>query len=153
MISLTTNKLVRWTLWVTLGLAPACTTVNQGYWDSKINEMCESDGGVRIYETVSLDRQQYDLLLNSFGQLSPPLESRANEGIPIVHRFTSTYIQRFDPEVRRDELTLVRRSDNKVLGISVTYSRIGGDPIALHPSYFSCPSASVDFFSLVVRQR
>lgn len=153
MISVAMNKLVRWTVWAPMVMASACTTVGQGYWDSKVKEMCDSDGGVRIYETVSLDRQQYGLLLNSFGKLAPPLEGHANEGVPIVRRFTSNYIKQSDPEVRRDELALVRRSDNKVLGISVTYSRVGGDLIALHPSYFSCPSHSADFFSMVVRQQ
>lgn len=124
----------------------------QSYWDAQVREMCEKDGGVRIFEVVSLNSQQYSLLLNKFGQLSPPLESKAEGNVPIVHRFTSIYVRQNDPEIRRDELSVIRKSDEKILGVSVSYSRVGGDLIALHPSFFSCPERSVDIFSAVVRQ-
>jgi hypothetical protein len=125
----------------------------KAYWNSKVREMCEKDGGVRVNETVQLGQQQYVLLLNKFGQLSPPSEDRAGSDVPIVHRFTSTYIRRADPEVRRDELAVIRKSDNAVLGASISYSRVGGELFALHPSYFSCPERSTDLFSAVVQQR
>lgn len=62
---------------------------HQSYWDAQVREMCGKDGGVKIIETVRLNRQQYSLLLNKFGQLSPPLENKAGENVPIVHRFTA----------------------------------------------------------------
>jgi len=123
----------------------------KAYWEDKVREMCEKDGGERVFETVRLNRQQYSLILNQFGQVSPPLENKAGDNVPIVRRFTSTYIRRNDPEVRRDELVVIRRSDEKVLGVSVSYSRVGGDLIALHPSNFSCPEKSKDIFSAIVR--
>lgn len=123
----------------------------KAYWDYKVREMCEKDGGVRVFETVRLDRQQYSLILNQFGQLSPPLENKAADNVPIVRKFTSTYIRRNDPEVRRDELVVIRRSDEKVLGVSVSYSRVGGDLIALHPSNFSCSEKSRDIFAAIVQ--
>ena len=136
------------TLAACMGYVPG----QQSYWDAQVREMCAKDGGVKVFETVRLNRQQYSLLLNKFGQLSPPLENKAGENVPIVHRFTSTYLRRNDPEVRRDELLVIRRSDGKVLGISIFYSRVGGDLVALHPSYFSCPEKLVDLFSAVVFQ-
>ena len=130
------------------GLAPS-----QLYWDREIKQLCEKDGGVRVYEKISLSKEQYALVLDQFGQLSPPLESEAREHAPLVRKQTSTYLRRNDPEVRRDELTVVRKSDGKVLGSRVSYSRVGGDFVSLHPSYYSCPDNSADFFSLLVAQQ
>jgi hypothetical protein len=124
----------------------------QSYWDAQIKEMCGRDGGGKVFEVVSLNSQQYSLLLNKFGQISPPLESKAGGDVPIVQRFISTYIRRSDPEIRRDELSVIRKSDGKILGLSVYYSRVGGDLISLHPSYFSCPEKPVDIFTAVIRQ-
>lgn len=135
-----------------LVLAFAFYEGRKAYWDSEVKGMCEKDGGVKIFEKVELNSRQYALLLNQFGQLSPPLESRSAEDVPIVHNNAYIYIRRNNPEVRRDELVVIRKSDKKVLGVSVSYSRVGGDLIALHPSYFSCPGKSVDIFSAVVHQ-
>ena len=147
------------TLLVTIGVivlvSAGCDgySPTQLYWDSKVKKMCEGDGGVRIIEKVTLSKEQFTRLVNNFGQLAPPLEAQAAADVPIVRRSTSTYIRRNDPEVRRDELTLVRKSDGKVLGALVSYSRVGGDLFALHPTFYSCPESSSDFFSLVVHQQ
>ncbi len=124
----------------------------QAYWDAQVREMCAKDGGIKVFETVFLNRQQYALLLNKFGQLSPPLENKSGENVSIIHRFTSTYIHRNNPEIRRDELSVIRKSDGKILGLAVSYSRVGGDLIAPHPTYFSCPEQSVNIFEATVRQ-
>ncbi len=121
------------------------------YWDAKVRELCANDGGIKVFESVELPKEQYERLLNQFGQLSPPLESRAPADAPIVRRNASSYIRQGNPEIRRDELLLVRRSDRKVLGISVSYSRVGGDFFALHPSYFSCPEQSGNVFAAVIQ--
>lgn len=123
------------------------------YWDYQVREMCARDGGRKIQAAVTVNEKEYALLLNKFDQLSPPLESKAGRDVAIVHRFTSTYIHRSNPEVRRDELAVIRRSDSKVLGLEITYSRVGGDFLAFHPSVFSCPNDPVDFFSAVIRKQ
>jgi hypothetical protein len=125
----------------------------QSYWDAQVREMCAKDGGVKVFEIALLNNEQFNLLLNSFGQLSPPPESRASENVPIVQRAISTYIRQSDPEVRRDETALIRNSDKKILAVHVSYSRVGGDVVALHPSYFSCPDTPTNFFSTVIRRQ
>ena len=130
----------------------AYSEVSKSYWDKRVQEMCAEDGGIRVFEAGTVSKQQWDLLLNPFGQLSPPLENRASDDVTIAHKNTSTYIRRNNPEVRRDELVVIRNGDKKVLGVTVSYSRVGGDVIALHPSYFSCPENAVDVFSAVIAQ-
>lgn len=125
----------------------------KAYWDYQVKQMCEKDGGAKVFEMVEMAPPEYVLLLNQFGELSPPQEHAASRGAPIVHRNTSHYIRRSDPEVRRDELSVIRKSDGKVLGVKVSYSRVGGDfPTGItHPSYFSCPEQPADIFTLVIR--
>jgi hypothetical protein len=122
------------------------------YWDSEIRKMCMKDGGMKIFETAELKKQQYVLLLDKFGQLDIPTENRATEDVPIFHKATRTFIHRNNPEVWRYELEVIRKNDKRVLGKRVTYWRVGGDLIALHPSQFSCPEKSEDIFSALVHQ-
>ena len=125
----------------------------KAYWDAEVRTMCEKDGGIKVFETVKLDRQEYVLLLDKFGQLLPPKQNYTSSKVTIIHTDTSSFIRRSSPEVRRDELAIIRRSDNKVLGVSVSYSRVGGDLIALHPTYFSCPKQSQNIFTNVIQLR
>ena len=46
----------------------------KAYWDHKVTEMCEKDGGIKIYERVQLDEAEYNLYINKFGQLSIPID-------------------------------------------------------------------------------
>lgn len=125
----------------------------KAYWDYRVREMCEKDGGAKVFQTVELNEQQYALLLNKFGKLDIPLDRPVSRNAPIVRKEASIYIRRNDPEVRQDQLVVIRKSDQKVLGTRVSYSRVGGDLIALHPSYFSCPEKSVDLFSAIIHKR
>lgn len=122
----------------------------KAYWDSKVKEMCGKDGGGKVLRTVELSKQEYVRLLNKFGKFEIPLDGPGAEDAPIVQKQTSTYIRRNDPEVRQDQTTIIRKSDSAILAISIIYSRVGGDLIALHPSYFSCPEKPVDIYSTVV---
>ena len=136
-------------------LASGCIgdSPSQLYWDSKIKDMCKQDGGARVFERVVLGKKQMATLFNQFGKLSPPLETDTKRTAPIVLRYTTTYIRRGDPEVRRVEMALVRKSDGKVLGTLVTYHRVGGDIFALHPSYYSCPERVPNLVALVLHEQ
>lgn len=135
---------------VLLVLAVGFYEGRKAYWNSKVKEMCEKDAGTKVFQTIELNEQQYVLLINKFGKLDIPDDKPDARNAPIVRKETSTYIRRNDPEVRRDQLVVIRKSDQQILGTRVTYSRVGGDLIALHPSYFSCPEESVDLFAAVV---
>jgi len=126
----------------------------QAYWDEKVKEMCEKDGGAKIFETVELPRQEYNLLLNKFGTLEIPLDGPNARDTPLIRKEEKTSIRDGNPYVWRYEMVIIRRSDQKVLGRQVTYARVGGDfPSPAHQSSYSCPDKRINLFSAVVKQR
>lgn len=133
-----------------MGWAPG----RQAYWDAQVKEMCEKDGGTEIFEVVELPKQQYDLLLNKFGTLEIPLDGRNAGDAPLVRKEERVSIRDGNPSVRRYEMVIIRKPDQKILGRQVTYSRVGGDfPSPAHTSSFSCPEKRVNLFSAVVKQQ
>ena len=124
----------------------------KAYYDWQVREMCEKDGGVTVVESVVLTRDEYAGLLNRFGQLDIPSRKKASTGTALLHVDKYEYYRENNPRVTRDELSVLRVADNKVLGTQVSYSRVGGDFLAFHPSIFSCPSVRPDLFALVVQQ-
>lgn len=124
------------------------------YWDSRVSEMCQKDGGTKVFEVVEISKSEYLANLNKLGHFNIPLDTPAAHNALIVHRFTRTDIREGNPSVSRYELAVIRRSDQKLLGTQITYSRVGGDiPSPAHPSSFTCPDAQIDLFSAVVRSR
>lgn len=123
----------------------------KAYWDYRVTEMCAKDGGVKISEIIDVDKSTYESLKNKFGQIDiPSKDDPRSIGSIAVHSYTDVYIRRSDPEVRRSELAVTKASSGVVVAKSTTYSRVGGDLLVLHPSYFSCPSAPKDFFASVI---
>ena len=60
-------------------------------------------------------------------------------------------IETGSPTIKRFHFKVVRSVDQKVLGESISYSRIGGDlPTFAHPSSYICPeNVDRDLFSAV----
>ncbi|MBX3666069.1 MAG: hypothetical protein KF834_10330 [Burkholderiales bacterium] len=121
------------------------------YWDYQIKKICEQDGDGKIMQTVVLNEQEYARLLNKFGKLEIPL-STSKEGMPLFQIQDSTYIRRSDPEVRQDKTTIIRGADGVILATQAIYSRVGGDLVTFHPSYYSCPEKPLDIYSKVIVQ-
>lgn len=113
----------------------------QDYWDTKVKEMCEKDGGVTVYERIQLSREEYKRLGGIEGSIPLPNEDRSTSDNPYFRRVIDTKIREANPEVMRSETLVVRRSDGKLLGRSVRYWRRGGDaPTGLgHESSIICP--------------
>jgi hypothetical protein len=112
----------------------------KAYYDSQVREMCRKDGGMTVFERVSVDRTDYARLGGSHGQIAVPEERSASPDYPYVSNTTREIIKE-DSFIRiiRTEGVIKRRVDGKVLARYVTYSRVGGDfPIGAHPSYSLC---------------
>ena len=126
---------------------------NKAYWDHKITKMCENDGGVTVYEEVSLDREEYKQYINKFGKLSIPKNNKASANLNYIRFDNREFIHRNYPTVRRYEFLVKRRSDNKILGRRVSYSRVGGDfpTIIGHPTIFRCPEKTESLFNAVLK--
>lgn len=116
-------------------LAVAYTELNKAYWDYRVKELCEKDGGVTVFETVKLTKDEYENL----GVYISPTRSKAKSNGYFFESETEI-IREKNPIVRRYVSHLYRSSDKKLLGTRVGYSRIGGDiPTGIsHPSGFSC---------------
>ena len=130
----------RWTL-LAVGLA-VCLVGAMGffkirmiYWDNEVDKMCAVDGGVKIYATVAVTPDE----LSVFGDMRPPSKRNLKPNDKFYVEASRTYLRNGYPEVWRSHFALVRRSDEKVLGESIDYSRVGGDfPGPWHPSSYSC---------------
>lgn len=123
----------------------------KAYWDYRVREMCAKDGGVKVNEVIDVDENTYQSLKNKFGQIDiPTKDDPRGVGAVAVHSYKDIYLRRSDPEVRRSELAVTRASSGAVVATSTTYSRVGGDLLALHPSHFACPRAPIDFFASVI---
>jgi hypothetical protein len=112
--------------------------------DQQMEELCKEDGGVKIYETVSLPPEMFDQWGDPFpGWRERSLEDRLGPDYKYI--VETSYLKSGDPqrgEGRLDKTVtkIVRRSDHKLLGTAISYGRSGGDYIAYaNPSSRSCP--------------
>lgn len=131
----------------------ACATPSQVYWDHKVKELCEKDGGVTVYEKVELTKEEYERNDGKNGVIRVMPEDTSLSKHDYAWRSIDTVLHESNPEVWRTEYTTYRKSDKKELGKWVTYSRRGGDmPTGIsHPSSFSCGDIS-GFKSDVIEQ-
>jgi hypothetical protein len=112
----------------------------QAYWDGQVREMCEKDGGVRIFEQIVVSPSQARLLPRVGDFLGVASEALARPEEPAFIRIRRTRLREHNPSVLRYEQEIVRRADQRVVGVAVSYARGGGDfPVFDHPSTFWCP--------------
>lgn len=107
--------------------------------DREVDRLCAIDGGVKVFETVEVPAEYLPEAGKIFPQFATrPFEERLG---PEYQLKTSTeYLVDGNPSLRRYEARVVRRSDNKVLGQSIAYGRVGGDiPGLSHPTSYACP--------------
>jgi hypothetical protein len=118
--------------------------------DKEMQELCAKDGGMKVYETVTLpasEFSQWGRPLDRYwsGQIDP--ENKLGPDYRYVEQ--SAFLQRGDTlagevEMFRSVEKIYRRKDGKLLGESVSYSRSGGDApinriLSGHPSSSTCP--------------
>lgn len=110
----------------------------KAYYDRKVREMCAKDGGVRVYETVSLLPE----LVDKFRIPTTPYQ-KLKDTDKYYSEWNEQNYREGNPSIRRDHFLVYRRSDMKLLGEAVSYARLGGDlPGPWHGSSFSCPEDS-----------
>lgn len=115
------------------------------FYDIQVDRMCRVDGGVKVYETAHLPAEQIDERGNS-RLLSKDAARSADQ-----YYYQRDYIhyRERDPQVTRVQHRIIRRSDGKVLGESIRYTRGGGGlPGPWHGSSYICPPVSKESPSL-----
>ncbi|MDR1849956.1 MAG: hypothetical protein LBQ75_07945 [Zoogloeaceae bacterium] len=112
------------------------------YYNAEVKRLCAIDGGVKVYETVRLPPEKFD----KWGNVNIPSHGRAKPSDEYVYVPVDTYIETSSDSVSlwRHDTAIVRRSDGKILGRTISYHRVGGDIpfVPAHPSSFGCPKPS-----------
>ena len=124
-----------------LVLAVIYCEANKAYWDHKVKQLCEKDGGVTVYEKIELTQDEFKRLGgNQFAQIPVRSERlRGFENSPYLSKQITNIVYAGPPIVRRFEFTIYRASDGKILGKMVNYARSGGDAFILDAgTSFSC---------------
>ena len=107
----------------------------------EVDRLCKQDGGLRVYETVTLPAKKFD----NYGVVRIPSKQDAKPQDEYYYEQISNYHRDGNPKITRTQHRIVRRSDGRVLGESVRYSRGGGWlPGPWHGSSYMCPSISKD---------
>ncbi|PXW81013.1 hypothetical protein C8R34_1403 [Nitrosomonas sp. Nm84] len=117
--------------------------------DREVDRLCAIDGGVKVYETVQLPPDKFD---KKYGQINfyRPTQGENALGPEYIYQWDIHYYKKGDPAsqgahetvMKRDHLRITRKSDMKLLGEFVLYSRGGGDlPGPWMPSSYRCPNA------------
>lgn len=110
--------------------------------DKQVRELCAKDGGVRVYETVTLPADKF----NQWGQINfyRPDQGEDALGSEYMFRQDIHYYQKGGPVVSRTHYQVIRRSDYTLLGETVFYGRGGGDmPGPWHDSSYVCPPYAI----------
>ena len=105
--------------------------------DAEVRELCAMDGGIKVYETAELPESEF----NQFGQVS---FYQASTGSILLAEYELIKNERIyrsgNPRMWRTSFAIKRKSDGKIIGESVGYTRFGdGFEGPFHPTSFSCP--------------
>lgn len=104
--------------------------------DEQVRQLCAKDGGVRVYEKTTLPSERF----NEFNEVRVPARELAKDIDQFLYDVDIKVIKSTEPQLVRYHFRLYRRSDEKLLGESISYSRRGGDfPGPGHPTAFHCP--------------
>lgn len=108
--------------------------------DAEVRRLCAIDGGVEIFEKVTISSKESTQIIDKYGEFNIPFKKSAKLSDPFYRDSKIKYFNKGNPEMWRSEYMLVRQSDNKILATAVFYSRRGGDfPGPWHDSFFGCP--------------
>lgn len=113
----------------------------KAYYDSYIRRLCLKDGGAEMYERIKVSPAVAASMGRVGGHLSITTESASSLNDVAFLRGEPSPLRTGQLTVWRHEQAIIRRSDLKVIGRVVRYSRSGGDfPFTgSSPSAFSCP--------------
>lgn len=126
-----TSGLLAWFLWVAVG---------ENMWlDHQVRELCAKDGGVKVYETVTIPAEEYSEYASRNWVL--PDKTHAKPSDPYYCDSDIRFYQKGNPRMTRTQHRIIRRSDGKVLGELIRYTRGGGGlPGPWYDSSFMCPA-------------
>lgn len=117
------------------------------YWDEKVKELCQKDGGLKIFNKASISHEDY-LRLGGKKGVIPIVEEKASSNSPFYvkkdYEFIYAYVPpktgNSIPRVTRVEKQFIQKEGNITLASFVYYFRRGGNSaFGKSPFTFSCP--------------
>lgn len=122
---------------IILPLLSACSSgPSKKQLDDEVRRLCAIDGGIKVYETVKLPAYKFE----KDGSIYIPSKQIAAEKDGYFYESSMILLRKGNPELRQYHFKVYRRTDGKLLGEAVSYSRVGGDiPGPWHHSWFRCP--------------
>lgn len=125
------------TLLLLVPLATACASGPSKFdLDTEVKRLCAIDGGIKVYEKAELTPD----LLDWAGRIWISDKAQAKSSDKYYTEQDTYYYRQGNPDMRREHIRVIRRSDGKIMGEAIRYSRRGGDmPGPWHDSSFSCP--------------
>ncbi|MFA7062048.1 MAG: hypothetical protein WC156_14670 [Pedobacter sp.] len=137
-----------------LELLTGCVSCSKMKMDAEVDRLCAIDGGIKVYETVSLPPEKFDKYNNV--NFFYPSQGENALGPEYIWKWDVKYLQpggdsKATPRMWRSHMQVFRRADGRLLGESISYTRYGGDSHFLNElmggppeSHYSCPKDSVD---------
>ena len=120
-------------------LAVAFFEGRKAYWDYRVKEMCEKDGGIFVVQQIHLNADDYRRMGGEQGEIPIPERRSAPTKAEYVSDTDRRVIREGNPFVWRTEATIRAVANNKIIARYINYSRRGGDfPTFAHPSSLSC---------------
>lgn len=108
----------------------------QLWLDHQVRELCAKDGGIRVYETVTLPAERFD----KWGNVGIPHKKYAKPTDAYYYESEDHNNQEGNPALLQSKYRIIRRTDGKVLGELTRYGHGGGGlPGPWHGTSFSCP--------------
>ncbi len=128
-----------------LGTGLLLTGCQKAKLDEEVDRLCKIDGGIRVYETVKLAKENFDDRGIVFPQFIGLPEDNGRYGPSYKVLVTDTNIVEGNPSLRRSHIKVIRVSDHRLLGERINYTRSGGDPPnPFHPSSHACQNVNDD---------
>ena len=130
--------------------------------DQKMDELCKKDGGIKVYEEVTLPASDFSNTGEPLGKYIP-LAKSVEDYLGPDYRYVvrkdvlvgaQANLENGHGRLERIHEIVYRRADNQMLGESIWYARGGGDgfTFGFQPSGDYCPKPTVGLFgSIFVR--
>ena len=127
--------------------------------DRQMEELCKKDGGVKVYETVKLPASEFSKTGQPLARYIPLAKSDADYLGPDYRYLRkieildgkNADIEKGEGRLTRSYVAIYRKSDEHLLGESVSYGRGGGDgfTFGFQPSGNYCPKPRIDLIKSV----
>lgn len=137
------SKIIGWiflVLIVCLIAAALYAEISKVYWDRRVDELCAEDGGVSVFRRVVISAEDASLLGTVGGRftLSP---KKFSKGMSLFTVDSRRVLKQSYPQIVRSQRLVFHTGDKEPIGRIVSYTRIGGDALAMiaFPSSYRCP--------------